>query len=72
MKNRGIIGVVRVIDHLVWNNGNNEEMDIDNDISFNTIEELPGVASRTAASLVGMFESDQIDERVAAEYHFIQ
>lgn len=54
VKNRGIIGVVRVIDHMVWERkGNNPESDEDLDNSFSTIASLPTKLSRVAANYIG-------------------
>lgn len=56
VKNRGIIGVVRVIDHIVWEKCA-ASMDVDSgsdlDASFKTIDDLPSVVPRTAATYVG-------------------
>lgn len=56
VKNRGIIGIVRVIDHIVWEKRDNR-MEVDSgsdlDTSFQTIEDLPSVVPRTAATFVG-------------------
>lgn len=53
VKNRGIIGVVRVIDHMVWerNADANEADDLDS--SFSTITSLPTRLAKCAATYIG-------------------
>lgn len=53
VKNRGIIGVVRVIDHIVWerNTAANEPDDLE--VSFSTIDALPTKLAKTAAAYIG-------------------
>lgn len=51
VKNRGIIGVIRVIDHLVWERKTSEPDDLNS--SFNTIESLPTKSARVAATYIG-------------------
>lgn len=56
IKNRGIIGVVRVIDHMVWErkendsgtNGNSDNLNN----SYSTIESLPTKLSKVAANYI--------------------
>lgn len=61
VKNRGIIGVVRVIDHMVWerkenNDGGSDELEN----SFSTIESLPTKLSKVAANYIGKSKSKSI------------
>lgn len=51
VKNRGIVGVVRVIDHMVWERMTSAQIDLD--ASFNTIEELPTKLAKVAATYIG-------------------
>lgn len=55
VKNRGIIGVVRVIDHMVWER---KETDGPNDLdaSYSTIDALPTKLSKVAANYIGRVE----------------
>lgn len=52
VKNRGIIGVVRVIDHMVWERKGNAPEPDELNSSFNTIESLPTKQSRVAANYI--------------------
>lgn len=54
VKNRGIIAVIRVIDHMVWERkGNNQESpELDN--SYSTIDALPTKLSKVAANYIGI------------------
>lgn len=54
IKNRGIIGVVRVIDHMVWEKKENvREIDENSDNnSYNTVESLPTKLSKMAANYI--------------------
>lgn len=52
VKNRGIIGVVRVIDHMVWEKAvpaGDDELEC----SFSTIESLPTKLAKIAANYIG-------------------
>lgn len=51
VKNRGIIGVVRVVDHMVWERNTSQPDDLES--SFDTIEVLPTKSSRVAATYIG-------------------
>lgn len=51
VKNRGIIGVIRVIDNMVWERETTEPDDLES--SFNTIDALPTKSSRVAATYIG-------------------
>lgn len=51
VKNRGIIGVVRVIDHMVWERKTAASDELE--CSFDTIEALPTKLSRVAATYIG-------------------
>lgn len=53
VKNRGIIGVVRVIDHMVWERKENDSGSDELNNSFNTIESLPTKLSKVAANYIG-------------------
>lgn len=60
VKNRGIIGVIRVIDHMVWEKKDNRSTSSSppsssNDLnsSFLTVEALPTKLSRVAANYIG-------------------
>lgn len=44
MKNHGIIGVARMIDHIIWVDAN----------AMNNDTELPSDASKTAAKYIGL------------------
>lgn len=55
VKNRGIIGVVRVIDHMVWEQASAPADDDDPDCSFSTIESLPTKVAKIAANYIGKF-----------------
>lgn len=52
VKSHGIIGIVRIIDHIIWRkeNSNNETA---LDASFNTIDDLPNEVSKDAATYFG-------------------
>lgn len=51
VKNRGIIGVIRVIDHMVWERKDSQSEDLN--CSYNTIESLPTKLSKVAANYIG-------------------
>lgn len=51
VKNRGIIGVVRVVDHMVWERDTSPQDDLES--SFDTIEVLPTKLARVAATYIG-------------------
>lgn len=51
VKNRGIIGVIRVIDHMVWERKSSDPVDLES--SFNTIDSLPTKLARVAATQIG-------------------
>ena len=51
VKNRGIIGVVRVIDNIVWERKTSESESLNS--SFNTIDSLPTKLARVAATYIG-------------------
>lgn len=53
VKSRGIIGVVRVIDHMVWERKERNDEESDLNVSYNTINELPTKLSKVAASYIG-------------------
>lgn len=57
VKNRGIIGVVRVIDHMVWEprDPNADEDDLNS--SYGTIAELPTKLVKVAATYIGLFRN---------------
>lgn len=55
VKNRGIVGVVRVIDHMVWERITSDQDDLES--SYNTIESLPTKLSRVAATYIGKIHS---------------
>lgn len=50
VKNRGIIGVIRVIDHMIWTNTPQPD---NLDESFSSIDMLPTKLSKTAANYIG-------------------
>lgn len=53
VKNRGIIGVIRVIDHMVWERNQNVNEHEDLDESFSSIDVLPTKLSKVAANYIG-------------------
>lgn len=57
IKNRGIIGLIRVVDNMVWTtetrNVANESQASELDRSYNTIDELPTAALKSAANYIG-------------------
>lgn len=53
VKNRGIIGVIRVIDHMVWEKKEDSAGSDDLNNSFGTIESLPTKLSKVAANYIG-------------------
>lgn len=53
VKNRGIIALIRVIDHMVWEQNDNVNETDDLDESFNTIDLLPTKLSKVAANYIG-------------------
>lgn len=53
VKNRGIIGVVRVIDNMVWERKGNDSGSEDMNCSYSTIESLPTKLSKVAANYIG-------------------
>lgn len=52
VKNRGIIGVIRVIDHMIWERKSIKEPE-DLDESFSSIDVLPTKLSKVAATYIG-------------------
>lgn len=52
VKNRGIIGVVRVIDHMVWERKGNTPESEELNNSYNTIESLPTKQTKVAANYI--------------------
>ena len=52
VKNRGIVGVVRVIDNMVWERKESDSGS-DLDSSFSTVESLPTKLSKVAANYIG-------------------
>lgn len=61
LKNRGIIGVIRVVDHMVWTedtgNAANESQSSDLDRSYNAIDDLPTAFLKVAANYIGTFRN---------------
>lgn len=53
VKNRGIIGVIRVIDHMVWEKLGNSSRPDDLNSSYSTINDLPTKLSKVAANYIG-------------------
>lgn len=53
IKNRGIIGVVRVIDHMVWERNENNSNSEESENSFSTVESLPTKLAKVAATYIG-------------------
>lgn len=53
VKNRGIIGVIRVIDHMVWETIESAPHSDNLDESFSSIDMLPTKLSKTAANYIG-------------------
>lgn len=51
VKNRGIIGVIRVIDHLIWDDRENDASDLNS--SYNSVRDLPSPRSQLAADYIG-------------------
>lgn len=53
VKNRGIIGVVRLVDHMIWEPtaADNEPADLNQ--SYNAIEDLPSEVAKAAANYIG-------------------
>lgn len=57
VKNRGIIGVVRLVDHMIWeSNAINTDSD-DLNQSYNAIDDLPSEVSKKAASYIGSYRT---------------
>lgn len=53
IKNRGILGVIRVIDHMVWEAIESTTQPDNLDESFSSIDLLPTKLSKTAANYIG-------------------
>lgn len=53
VKNRGIIGVVRLVDHMIWESDANSHDSEDLNQSYNAIEDLPTEVAKSAAHYVG-------------------
>lgn len=53
VKNRGIIGVIRVIDHMLWEPIESIPQSDNLDESFSSIDVLPTKLSKTAANYIG-------------------
>lgn len=53
VKNRGIIGVIRVIDHMLWEAIESIPQSDNLDESFGSIDVLPTKLSKTAANYIG-------------------
>lgn len=58
VRNRGIIGLVRVVDHMIWERKRNDATATDTDdleSSYSGIEDLPTEAPKAAANYIGDF-----------------
>lgn len=76
VKNRGIIGVVRVIDHMVWERKNDSGSEELNN-SYSTVESLPTKLSKVAANYIGEYKQTDVNLKSKliriisrAGYHF--
>lgn len=58
VKNRGIIAVIRVIDHMVWEPIESTPHPDNLDESFSSIDVLPTKLSKTAASYIGKMKEN--------------
>lgn len=55
VKKQGIIGIVCVIDHIIWNNENSTEIDDINSDAIVLANDLPDESAQTAGKLIGIF-----------------
>lgn len=52
MNRQGIIGISRVIDHLIWHE---EAIEEDSNRTYDTVDDLPDVWAQKAAKYIGKF-----------------
>lgn len=55
VKNRGIIGVVRLVDHMIWEPDSTAVAAEDLNQSFTAIEDLPSEVAKAAANYIGRY-----------------
>lgn len=67
VKNRGIIGVVRVIDHMVWERKENGSESEELNNSYSTVESLPTKLAKVAANYIGKSAGAHTKMRVTVE-----
>lgn len=56
VKNRGIIGVVRLVDHMIWEPDSAIVDPEDLNQSYNAIEDLPTEVAKKAATYIGSYQ----------------
>lgn len=69
VKNRGIVGVVRVIDNMVWERKEVDSGSDELDNSFGTVESLPTKLSKVAANYIGKSQCAKFSEKRKTKYN---